>query len=136
MIERSLRAVHVLARRDPDAGQQRISSDGFAHARAEVSHGLRIVSVLRESVLALGAPDEDIPGEPVNVDTAILRVLHDLSPEADLVVDRHVFDNRNLAEIERLRHDLAVHVELQIEWFAIAPHIVERDVGIFGHFHD
>ena len=136
MIERSLSAFHVLARRDPDPRQQRISSDRFAHACAEVSHGFRIVSVLRETVSALRAPDEDVPGEPVNVDTAVFRVLHDLAPEADLVVDRHVVDNRNLPELERLRHDLAVHVEVEIERFAIAPHIAERNLWVFGHFND
>src|ERR1035438_2629919 len=55
---------------------------------------------------------------------------------ANLVVDGQVLDDGNLAELERLRHDLGVHVELQVEGFGISPHVVERDVGIFGHFDD
>src|SRR5689334_17250590 len=86
VIERTLFAVHVLAGGDADSRQQRIRSDCLANTGTKIGDRVWIVSVLRDIVFALGAPHEDIPGVPVDVDAAVLRVLHHLAPEADLVV--------------------------------------------------
>ena len=77
---------HVLARRESDAGQQGIGAEHLAHARAEVVDGhadCRCAS--RDAVLAAGAVGVDVPGEDVERDVAIVRVLHHAPPESDLL---------------------------------------------------
>src|SRR6185312_15170819 len=111
VVEGPLPAVHVLARGDSDPRQQWIGFDRLAHARPEISNRRGIVAILAQAVLALGPPYKDIPGKPVDLDASIAGVLHDLAPEADLLVDGHLPDDLDVPQPERLRHLAAVHAE-------------------------
>src|SRR5215471_8951011 len=80
-------AFHVFARRDPDPGQQRIGQYHLTDALTEIIDGGAIVLLRVDAVFAFGAPGEDVPSEDVGLDAAVVRVLHDVPPEPDLLVD-------------------------------------------------
>ncbi|OPZ23022.1 MAG: hypothetical protein BWZ10_00084 [candidate division BRC1 bacterium ADurb.BinA364] len=88
-------------------------------------------------MLAFGPEEKRVPGEPVDIDSPIPGVLHHGAPEGDLFVDGYPADDLGAFEQPRLEHIGAAMAERFVEQFEPgAQHIVERDVGIFGHFDD
>ncbi len=80
-------AAHVLAGGEADAFEEGICEEHLFDAFAEIVDGGLVVDAVRDSVFAVGSVDENVPSDEVEVDVAILCVLHDLSPESDFFID-------------------------------------------------
>ena len=85
----------------PMPRKQWIGAEHLAHAGAEVVDGLRIVDGVGDAVLAVDAVGEDVPRHDVELDVAILRVLHHAAPEVDLLFDGELLDDFLVGEHRR-----------------------------------
>jgi hypothetical protein len=66
-----------------------------------IAHRPRVIDGVGDAVLAVDAVREDVPGDQVEVDVPILRVLHDTPPERDLLVDRETPEHLDASEHRR-----------------------------------
>jgi len=89
---------HVLSGGEADAFEEGICKEHLFDALAEVVDGGFVGDAVRDAVFAAGAVDEDVPGDEVEVDVAILCVLHYLSPEGDFFIDSHFPDGFEVVE--------------------------------------
>ena len=99
---------HLLSGGDPDSRQQRVGQHEFSHACAKIIDGLLIGLLVCNAVLPFGSEGEDIPGDDIYVDSTVLRILHHLPPERDLIVDRHAANRFQVLQQLRAHHVTAV----------------------------
>ena len=102
---------HIFARCDADASEARIGEHGLAHTLAEVVAGGGVIEVVGDAVLAACAVGEDVPGEPIDFDAAIMRMVHDRTPERGLFVDGDAFHDLVAFQHPGLHHASAARGE-------------------------
>src|SRR4030042_276746 len=126
---------HVLARRQADAGQVRITQEHSADTLAEVVDRGLVVDILRNSVFSFGSVNEDIPGDNVEVDIAVLRVTHYFPPKLDFLLDGHLLQNFNVAHNFRAVESPGRQVVILLPLNRRAFHIIQRHIGIVGDLY-
>ncbi len=127
---------HILARRNPDPCQKRVGLDQLADACPHVGDRRRIIHRVGNAIFAERAVGEDIPGEDIDLDSAVLRHRHDVAPEGDFLANRHLPDDLMIIEIFCFVLHRTVRIDNgRPERLHAAPDIAQRHVGIFGYFY-
>ena len=79
-------------------------------------------------MLALCAKREDVPRKNVQPDSTVGGLLHDPTPEVDLLVDRHPTDDLMVCEHRGPHHVGARHAERIVELHPRPPDITQRNI--------